>query len=104
MRRQVEATVKVTPKRGPKKRKADGGSIAEPDDDGHMDIVANHLRRLSRRDDALAESSISRALITIGISEWSCVRRGRSRAGAGRIIVSHYPFGVLAQRSTDRRH
>lgn len=103
LRRQVEASVKVAPKRGPKKRKVEG-STSDAGDDGHMDIVANHLRRLGRRDDALAESSISRALMTIGVSEWSCVRRGQSKAGAGRIIVSHYPFGDLAQRSISRRH
>lgn len=95
LRRQVQATVKVAPKRGPKKRKVDEGSISDPDDDSHMDAVAIHLRRLGRREDTFAESSISRALIAIGVSEWSCVRRGQSKAGAGRIAVSHYPFGVL---------
>lgn len=85
VRRQVQAAVKAAPTRGPKRRKVEDGGLSDSGDDG--DIVASHLQRLGCRGEAV-EGSIRRALIAIGVSEWSCVRRGQSRAGANRITVS----------------
>lgn len=95
---QVQAAAKVAPKGRQKKPLSnEGENSPDPEDNGYKGVVVSASADLDRceDDDSAIESSIKRALLSIGMADWNCVRHGQGKAGAGRITVSQR-CGVLA--------